>query len=89
MAKSKKIKLEVPKESAEENVKTGVESISNQKVDVDREAISPETKSPTAEGKLKTVIGITEAEKLQKSGWRLIDCHLTPEGNKYKFRKVN
>ena len=41
-----------------------------------------------SEGELKEVIGITEAEKLQKSGWRLIDCHLTPEGKKYKFRKV-
>ena len=36
----------------------------------------------------KTVLGISEAEQLQKSGWQLIDCHLTPEGKKYKFRKV-
>jgi len=37
----------------------------------------------------KTVLGLSEAERLQKSGWQLIDCHLTPEGKKYKFRKVN
>jgi len=38
----------------------------------------------------KTVLGTSEAEKLQKSGWQLIDCHLTHSGEKeYKFRKVN
>jgi hypothetical protein len=35
----------------------------------------------------KTVIGIAEAETLQKSGWQLISCHLTSEGKEYKFRK--
>jgi hypothetical protein len=35
----------------------------------------------------KTVIGVVEAEKLQVEGWQLIDCHLTPEGKEYKFRK--
>ena len=34
------------------------------------------------------VVGINSAEKYQKSGWQLIDCHLTPEGKQYKFRKV-
>lgn len=38
---------------------------------------------------IKTVIGSASAEHLQKSGWQLIDCHLTPEGKEYKFRKVN
>ena len=37
----------------------------------------------------KTVLGTSEAEKLQKSGWQLIDCHLIPNGKEYKFRKVN
>ena len=37
----------------------------------------------------ETVIGIALAEELQKSGWQLIDCHLTPNGKEYKFRKVN
>lgn len=38
---------------------------------------------------VKTVIGSASAEHLQKSGWQLIDCHHTPEGKEYKFRKVN
>ena len=42
-------------------------------------------------GNKKTVIGIIEAEKLQKAGWRLVDCHQTsddPFGNKeYKFER--
>jgi hypothetical protein len=41
--------------------------------------------------KEKTVIGIIEAEKLQKSGWQQIACYPTsddPFGDKtYKFRK--
>jgi hypothetical protein len=35
------------------------------------------------------VIGIAKAEELQKSGWQLIDCHLTPDGKFFKYRKVN
>ena len=35
------------------------------------------------------VVGIIEAEKLQKSGWQLIDCHQTSEGKVYKFKKGN
>lgn len=35
----------------------------------------------------KEIIGLTEAEKLQKSGWQLIDCHQTPDGKVYKFKK--
>lgn len=35
-----------------------------------------------------TVENITQAEGLQKSGWQLIDCHQTPKGKTYKFRKV-
>ncbi len=38
---------------------------------------------------VKTVIGLASAEHLQKSGWQLIDCHHTPEGKEYKFRKAN
>ena len=41
------------------------------------------------EEETQTVIGIASAEGLQKSGWQLIDCHLTPNGKEYKFRKVN
>jgi hypothetical protein len=43
--------------------------------------------------KEKTVIGLIEAEKLQKAGWVLVDAHLVsddPFGDKeYKFRKDN
>lgn len=35
-----------------------------------------------------TVNSITQAEVLQKSGWQLLDCHHTPKGKEYKFRKV-
>jgi hypothetical protein len=34
-------------------------------------------------------LDLIKAEKLQKSGWQLIDCHQTPDGKIYKFRKVN
>lgn len=34
-----------------------------------------------------TVIGIAQAEKYQKGGWQLIDCHLTSKGKQYLFRK--
>ena len=38
----------------------------------------------------QVVFGTAHAEKLQTSGWQLIDCHLTRTGEKeYKFRKVN
>lgn len=37
----------------------------------------------------KTVYGLVQAEALQKDGWQLIDCHLTPEGKVYKFKKGN
>jgi len=47
--------------------------------------------SVNTEGKERTVIGLIEAEKLQKAGWVLVDAHLTskdPFGDKeYKFRK--
>jgi len=40
----------------------------------------------------KTVIGINEAERLQKAGWRLVDCHpvsADPFGDKeYKFERI-
>ena len=43
-------------------------------------------------GNKKTVIGIVEAEKLQKSGWRLVDCHRPsddPFSDKvYKFERI-
>lgn len=35
-----------------------------------------------------TVMGTASAEQLQKSGWQLLDCHRTPKGKEYKFRKV-
>lgn len=35
-----------------------------------------------------TVNNIAQAESLQKSGWQLIDCHQTPKGKTFKFRKV-
>jgi len=73
MAKGKKINLEIPKEE-DINIPDNLED--------EKEVV-------TSEGELKEAIGITEAERLQKSGWQLIDCHLTPEGKKYKFRKVN
>jgi hypothetical protein len=42
-------------------------------------------------GDEKKVIGIIEAEKLQKAGWRLVDCHPisdSPFGDKeYKFER--
>ena len=42
-------------------------------------------------GNKKTVIGVIEAEKLQKAGWRLVDCHRisdNPFGAKeYKFER--
>jgi len=72
MAKGKKINLEIPKEE-DINIPDNLED--------EKEVV-------TSEGELKEAIGITEAERLQKSGWQLIDCHLTPEGKKYKFRKV-
>jgi len=72
MAKGKKINLEIPKEE-DINIPDNLE---------DKKEVV------TSEGELKEAIGITEAERLQKSGWQLIDCHLTPEGKKYKFRKV-
>ncbi len=37
------------------------------------------------EEETKTVIGITEAERLQKSGWQLIAVTLTDAGKKYFF----
>jgi len=33
------------------------------------------------------VIGIAQAEKLQKQGWHLINVSQTSGGKKYKFRK--
>lgn len=35
------------------------------------------------------VTSIAEAEKLQEEGWQQIDCHSTPEGKIFKYRKVN
>jgi len=72
MAKGKKINLEIPKEE-DINIPDNLED--------EKEVV-------TSEGELKEAIGITEAERLQKSGWQLIDCHHTSEGKKYKFRKV-
>ena len=75
MAKSKKINLEVSKDEVT-HIPQYYDNLEDEKEVV------------TSEGELKEAIGITEAEKLQKGGWQLIDCHLTPEGKKYKFRKV-
>ena len=33
------------------------------------------------------VIGIAQAEKLQKQGWHLVNVSQTSGGKKYKFRK--
>ena len=33
------------------------------------------------------VIGIDLAEPLQKRGWQLVDCHQSPKGQVYKFKK--
>ena len=33
------------------------------------------------------VTNIIEAEKLQRAGWRLIDCHLSSDGKIYKFER--
>jgi hypothetical protein len=48
----------------------------------------PEVITPEEKDEIE-VIGVTEAEKLQKSGWQLIDCHQTPDGKVYKFKKGN
>ena len=50
---------------------------------------------PVAEAPVKSedekseieVIGLQQAEQLQKSGWQLIDCHMTENGKLYKFKK--
>lgn len=88
MAKSKFIK------TVKEPVKIEPEIIPDlvitEKTKVELDAKVPETmivKQP--EEITEIVIGIASAEHLQKSGWQLIDCHHTPEGKKYKFRKVN
>ena len=43
------------------------------------------------EGKKVTVIGIVEAEKLQKSGWRQVSCRRTSDDpfskKEYKFER--
>ncbi|MBK7380412.1 MAG: hypothetical protein IPJ03_15770 [Ignavibacteriales bacterium] len=42
----------------------------------------------TEQEETQTVTGVASAEKLQKGGWQLISCRLTPKGKEYKFRKV-
>ena len=37
----------------------------------------------------KIVIGVTEAEELQKQGWQLISVTQTSDGKVFKFKKGN
>ena len=37
----------------------------------------------------KIVIGVTEAEELQKQGWQLISVTQTSDGKAFKFKKGN
>jgi hypothetical protein len=91
MAKSKFIKaVKVVKEP----VKTEPDITIPDPIKIEETKIEVETKQPepiivkeTGE-ETQTVIGTTSAESLQKSGWQLIDCHQTPNGKEYKFRKV-
>lgn len=43
-------------------------------------------------GKKITVVGIVEAEKLQKAGWRLVDCYRPSDDpfsdKEYKFERI-
>ena len=71
MAKGKKINLEIPKEE-DINIPDNLED--------EKEVV-------TSEGELKEAIGITEAERLQKRGWQLVDCHQSLKGQVYKFKK--
>lgn len=91
MAKSKFIKTVKVTEPVkiEPEIKTP-ELVITEKPKIEVEIKKPEpiiVKRPDEE--TQTVIGIASAEHLQKSGWQLIDCHHTPEGKKYNFRKVN
>ena len=36
---------------------------------------------------IKTVIGVTQAEQLQKSGWQLLSVTQTSNGKEFKFKK--
>lgn len=89
MAKRKPVKT--VKEVVTEPVKTDDIIITeNTKVEIDsfeepKEMIVMQSDDES----VKTVIGLASAEHLQKSGWQLIDCHHTPEGKKYKFKKVS
>lgn len=55
---------------------------------ITEKVIEPIIETELIKEETATVVGIASAEKYQKSGWQLIDCHLTPEGKEYKFRKV-
>jgi len=75
--KVKEVKPEIPKEVT--------------KVEVLKEVI-PEVIPKTLETVpitevFKEVIGVELAERLQKGGWQLIDCHQTPQGMLYKFKE--
>ncbi len=65
--------------------------MAKKKVDETKKDVVKKTTQTGQEENEKTVIGIIEAEKLQKSGWQLISAVRTsddPFGDKeYKFRK--
>ena len=45
------------------------------------------TKEEKPKEEIKTVIGVSEAEKLREEGWKFISATLTSKGKEYKFKK--
>lgn len=91
MAKRKSLKT-VKEKVSENEVPDPIIITTNTKVELNSESEPNEmviTQPTIISGPNETtVIGLASAEHLQKSGWQLIDCHHTPEGKTYKFRKV-
>lgn len=92
MAKKKSLKTVKEKVIEKEVIPDPIIITSNTKVELNSESepnemvITQQVENPNPNE--VTVIGLTSAEHLQKSGWQLIDCHHTLEGKTYKFRKV-
>ena len=93
MAKKKSLKTVKEKVIEKEVIPNPIIITSNTKVELNSESEPNEMvitqPSEIPDPNIRTVIGLTSAEHLQKSGWQLIDCQHTLEGKKYNFRKVN